>query len=73
MASLRIMRRYPTITGDSMLSCAHSSEEKCSLFVSNTVQILGFPSGAVVENLPAIAGDTGSSPGLGRSHMPWRS
>ena len=32
--------------------------------------IWGFPGGAVVENLPANAGDTGSSPGLGRSHMP---
>ena len=31
---------------------------------------LGFPGGAVVENLLANAGDTGSSPGLGRSHMP---
>ena len=31
----------------------------------------GFPGGAVVENLPANAGDTGSSPGLGISHMPW--
>ena len=30
----------------------------------------GFPGGAVVENLPANAGHTGSSPGLGRSHMP---
>ena len=30
----------------------------------------GFPGGAVVENLPANAGDTGSSPGPGRSHMP---
>ena len=30
----------------------------------------GFPGGAVVENLPANAGDTGSSPGLGRSHTP---
>ena len=30
----------------------------------------GFPGGAVVESLPANAGDTGSSPGLGRSHMP---
>ena len=30
----------------------------------------GFPGGAVVENPPANAGDTGSSPGLGRSHMP---
>ena len=29
-----------------------------------------FPGGTVVENLPANAGDTGSSPGLGRSHMP---
>ena len=30
----------------------------------------GFPGGAVVENLPANAGGTGSSPGMGRSHMP---
>ena len=35
------------------------------------LKILRFPGGAVVENLPANAGDTGSSPGLGRSHMPW--
>ena len=25
----------------------------------------------MVESLPANAGDTGSSPGLGRFHMPW--
>ena len=31
---------------------------------------LGFPGGAVVESLPANAGDTGSGPGLGGSHMP---
>ena len=30
----------------------------------------GFPGGAVVESLPAGAGDAGSSPGLGGSHMP---
>ena len=30
----------------------------------------GFPGGTVVKNLPANAGDTGSCPGLGRSHMP---
>ena len=30
----------------------------------------GFPGGAVVKNLPANARDMGSSPGLGRSHMP---
>ena len=34
------------------------------------IRLPGFPGGAVVENLPANAGDTGSSPGLGRSHMP---
>ena len=33
-------------------------------------KVRGFPGGAAVENLPAIAGDTGSSPGLGGSHMP---
>ena len=32
--------------------------------------VWGFPGGAVVESLPANAGDTGSSPGPGRSHMP---
>ena len=32
--------------------------------------VLGFPGGAVVESLPANAGDTGSGPGLGGSHMP---
>ena len=31
----------------------------------------GFPGGTVVKNPPANAGDTGSSPGPGRSHMPW--
>ena len=40
----------------------------CSVFLKNTRR--GFPGGAVVESLPANAGDTGSSPGLGRSHMP---
>ena len=30
----------------------------------------GFPGGTVVKNLPANAGDTGSSPGMGRSHIP---
>ena len=30
-----------------------------------------FPGGAVVKNPPANAGDTDSSPGPGRSHMPW--
>ena len=38
--------------------------------VSSLSGAAGFPSGAAFENLPANAGDTGSSPGLGRSHMP---
>ena len=29
----------------------------------------GFPGGSVVKNLPANAGNTGSIPDLGRSHM----
>ena len=32
--------------------------------------IQGFPGGPVFKNPPANAGDTGSSPGPGRSHMP---
>ena len=28
-----------------------------------------FPNGPVVKNLPASVGDTGSIPGLGRSHI----
>ena len=48
--------------------------EKTEEFVTNEgirKKILGFPGGAVVENRPANAGETGSRPGLGRSHMPW--
>ena len=31
--------------------------------------MLGFPGGSVLESLPAKAGETGSTPGPGRSHM----
>ena len=30
-----------------------------------------FPDGPVVKNPPYNAGDTGSIPGPGRTHMPW--
>ena len=46
---------------------------KISMIPMLKVSIGGFPGGTVVENLPVNAGDTGSSPGLGRSHMPWNS
>ena len=44
----------------------HLSTGKCKLKPEGE----DFPGGAVVKNTPASAGDTGSSPGLGRSHMP---
>ena len=44
------------------------SKEAIHKFTQKKVQ--GFPGGAVVENPPANAGDTSSSPGLRRSHMP---
>ena len=35
-------------------------------------QVYGdFPGGAMDKNPPANAGDRDSTPGLGRSHMPW--
>ena len=46
------------------------AEELNRHFTKEDIQ--GFPGGTVVENLPANAGDTGSSPGLGGSHMPRR-
>ena len=39
------------------------------LFVYIKEKVWGFPGGAVVENPPASAGDAGSSPGPGRSHV----
>ena len=39
-------------------------------FFSHLKLFRGFPGGAVVKNPPANAGDTGSRPGPGRSHVP---
>ena len=38
--------------------------------ILSLLKLRGFPGSAVVENPPASAGDTGSIPGPGRSHMP---
>ena len=43
---------------------------KVSILLMIKITDEGFPRGAVVENLPANAGDMGSSPGLGGSHLP---
>ena len=40
------------------------------LFEDSEKYMRDFPGGAVVKNPPANAGDTGSSPGPGRPHMP---
>ena len=47
-----------------------SRGELRNLYVKNMGR--DFPGGVVVKNLLANAGDTGSSPGPGRSHMPQR-
>ena len=53
------------------MSLIVNNYSKCKwIEINNQKAEGGFPGGAVVENLPANAGDTGSSPGLGRSHMP---
>ena len=44
--------------------------ERYSNFMDRNTHYWGFPGGIVVKNLPANAGDMGSSPGLGGSHLP---
>ena len=39
------------------------------MFGIKVYTLWGFPGGAVVQNSPANAGDTGSSPGLGKAYM----
>ena len=51
------------------LHMVEGARELCGISLIRTL-ISGFPGGAVVESLPANAGDTGLSPGLRRSHMP---
>ena len=61
------------------MDCVYRCEGKHSISIpspphvlcSNQSKVLfaDLPGGAVVKNLPADSGDTGSSPGPGRSHM----
>ena len=51
-----------------LLKCCVLSFPHSYIFKNSRAQ--SFPSGPVVENLPANAGHTGSIPGLGKSHMP---
>ena len=64
-AKFRNKTRMPTLTTSiqhRIWSPSHSHQKRR--------RNKGFPGGAVVEGLPANAGDAGSSPGLGGSHMP---
>ena len=66
-------RSFQVDTAPGVIQSGDEKAEENLLFMWNIeieVVTLGFPGGAVVENLPANAGDAGSSPGLGRSHMP---
>ena len=50
------------------ISVARHSKE-CTEFALKMYRIRDFPGGTVVKNPPANAGDMGSIPLLGRSHM----
>ena len=43
--------------------------QHCQKICSFKDELLDFPGGSVVKNPPVNAGDTGSIPGLGRSHI----
>ena len=69
------MEYYSALKRNKILQYATTGKNLVDIIPNETSQskkykYWGFPGGAVVENLPANAGDTGSSPGLGRSHMP---
>ena len=51
------------------ISSCCAKEHQLLLHVKCSLKIQGFPGGAVVKNMPASSGDTGSSPDPGRSHM----
>ena len=50
----------------SLLLKVKEDSEKAGL----KLNIQGFPGGSVVKNPPASTGNSGSTPGLGRFHMP---
>ena len=83
MLSLNWPEVAPTLTLISVVSLLHSeqgrisSQSRPNLRFQNLHQALkkeapqDFPGGAVVKNLPANTGNTGSRPGRGRYHMLW--
>ncbi len=55
----------PVLPGSMFLLAYYQNAEN-----QKTVPIMGLPGGVALESPPANAGDTGSCPGPGRSHMP---
>ena len=49
----------------------YAPEHSPLLFIMLKMQKLDVPGGSVVKNLPANTGNTGSIPGMGRSHVLW--
>ena len=63
--------KFPYVVSNScmLFSIKNNAEKpKCESTIENEWQ--HFPGGTAVKNPPANAGDTGSIPGPGRSHMP---
>ena len=57
------------INAQKSLAFLYTNNERSEREIKKTVS--DFPGGTVVKNPPASAGDMGSRPGPGRSHMPW--
>ena len=62
-------------SGNSSNLCVMAKKKKRMMIINKHLKkkkknAQDFLGGTVVKNLPANAGDTGSSPGPGRSHMP---
>ena len=58
---------YPRVSGEDQPRTL-----SIQTYTSKAYSCWDFPRGTVVKNPPANAGDTGSSPSPGRSHMPQR-
>ena len=69
---LRKQNQFKLVSVSRAVSKVQSIKEhvdKKGLHQNLKLLLLDFPGGAVVKNPPANAGDMGSSPGRGRSHM----
>ena len=65
------MEKISEILGSIIWHQKYDSQEKIDILDFIKIKSFwDFPGGTVVKNPPANAGDTGSSPGPGRSHVP---